>query len=68
MPVVEQFSKRDLLSAWKQAKSRLDAMTLEERTETLVQAGILTAKGNLREPYKVLKNCSSGKFRIKKGH
>jgi hypothetical protein len=68
MPVAQQLSKSDLLSAWKQAKSRLDAMSLEQRTETLVQAGILTSKGNLREPYKVLKNCSSGKFRIKKVH
>lgn len=68
MPVAQRLSKRDLLSAWKQAKDRLDAMNLEERTETLVQAGILTAKGNLREPYKALKDCSSVKFRSKKGH
>lgn len=54
MPVVEQLSKRDLLSAWKQAKTRIDAMTTEERTQTLVQAGILTSKGNLRKPYKDL--------------
>jgi hypothetical protein len=61
MPVAQQFSKSDLLSAWKQAKSRLDAMSTQERTQTLVQAGILTSKGNLRQPYKVLSSHASPK-------
>ncbi len=43
-------------------------MSTKEQTQTLIQAGILTPKGNLRKPYKVLgKSSSVGAVSRKKG-
>jgi hypothetical protein len=61
MPVTRHSSKPDLLAIWKQVRQRLDKMSAQERTQTLVEAGILTSKGNLRKPYKDL----SGAVRLK---
>ena len=39
-------------AAWLRVSSRLDRMTPEQRRQTLVSAGILTERGNVRAPYK----------------
>ncbi|MDI1310935.1 hypothetical protein [Prosthecobacter sp.] len=54
MPDTQQLSKSDLRSAWKRAVSRLEAMSDKKRAETLVDAGIITAGGKPRKPYKHL--------------
>ena len=54
MPNSLPFPKTDVRSAWKRDERRLDAMTKEERLASLVNAGILTPKGNFRKPYRRL--------------
>lgn len=54
MPDTQQLSKTALRSIWKRAVIRLKAMSDEKRAETLVDAGILTAGGKPRKPYKHL--------------
>ena len=44
----------DVRAAWKRVALRLDSMSKEERLATLVDAGILTPKGNPRKPYRRL--------------
>jgi hypothetical protein len=44
----------DVRAAWKRVERKLDSMTKEERLATLVDAGILTPKGNVRKPYQRL--------------
>ena len=41
----------DVRAAWKRVVLERDSMTKEERLATLVDAGILTPKGNPRKPY-----------------
>ncbi len=52
MPNLQPFF--DVRSAWKRVELKLDSMSKEERLATLVDAGILTPKGNPRKPYKRL--------------
>lgn len=61
MPDTQQLSKSDVRSIWKQAVTRLKAMSDEKRAETLVDAGILTASGKPRKPYKHLFTSYSSK-------
>lgn len=42
------------MSAWKRAKARLDAMSKEEKRQIFVNAGILTKKGEITEPFENL--------------
>ena len=42
----------DVVATWKKISADLKAMTPEQKTQTLVAAGILTKKGNVRKPYK----------------
>lgn len=44
----------DVRAAWKRVVLERDSMTKEERLATLVDAGILTPKGNPRKPYRRL--------------
>jgi len=44
----------DVRAAWKRVSRELDSMSKEERLATLVNAGILTPKGNPRKPYRRL--------------
>lgn len=44
----------DVRAAWKRVEREHDSMTKEERLATLVDAGILTPKGNPRKPYRRL--------------
>ncbi len=52
MPSSATELKVDILAAWKEVQRRLAKMTDEEKRQTLIQAGILTPKGNLRAAYK----------------
>ncbi len=42
----------DLEQGWAKVEKRLDQMTPEEKLQTLVDAGILTEKRNVRKPYR----------------
>ena len=42
----------DVVATWKKISADLKAMTPEQKTQTLVDAGILTKKGNVRKPYR----------------
>jgi len=42
----------DVVATWKRISADLKAMTPKQKAETLVSAGILTQKGNVRKPYK----------------
>jgi len=42
----------DVVATWKRISEDLKAMTRAQRAETLVTAGILTKKGNVRKPYR----------------
>ena len=44
----------DPVEIWKVTKARLDAMTKEERRQTLVDAGILTSDLKPAKPYRHL--------------
>lgn len=39
-------------AAWQKVRSRMSKMTDGEKRQTLVSAGILTEKGNVKKPYK----------------
>ena len=39
------------MAAWQRAKTRLDAMSKEEKRQIFVNAGILTQKGEITEPF-----------------
>jgi len=54
MPKSLPFPKTDVRSVWMKVERELDAMSKEERVATLVDAGILTPKGNFRKPYQRL--------------
>lgn len=41
----------DVKRAGKQTKQRLESMTVKERTQSLVKAGILTKSGRVSKPY-----------------
>lgn len=42
----------DVAAVWKKIFADLKAMTPAQKAQTLVDAGILTAKGNVRKPYR----------------
>lgn len=41
----------DVRALWNKASERLNKMSLAEKRQTFVDAGILTAKGNFTKPY-----------------
>jgi len=47
-----KYKRYDPLEAWSQVEKQLDKMTPDERAQTLVRAGIVTEKMNLRKPYR----------------
>ena len=42
----------DITVAWERAKKRWDRMSMEEKSQTFVDAGIFTKKGNPTKPYR----------------
>ncbi len=42
----------DITVAWARAKKRWGRMTMEEKNQTFVDAGIFTKKGNPTKPYR----------------
>lgn len=44
----------DVKTAWKEAKAEFRRMTPKEKTQTFVDAGILTSKGKVAKPYAVV--------------
>lgn len=42
----------DITVAWARAKKRWDRMTIEEKNQTFVDAGIFTKNGNPTKPYR----------------
>jgi hypothetical protein len=42
----------DITAAWARAKKRWERMSMEEKNQTFVDAGIFTKKGNPTKPYR----------------
>lgn len=42
----------DVAAVWKKISEDLKVMTPAQKAQTLVNAGILTSKGNVRKPYR----------------
>lgn len=42
----------DITVAWARAKKRWERMTMEEKNQSFVDAGIFTKKGNPTKPYR----------------
>jgi hypothetical protein len=44
--------KPDIRDAWKQASGKFRRLNAQGRLKIFVNAGVLTAKGNVRKPYR----------------
>ncbi|MEI6178420.1 MAG: hypothetical protein WCS43_16130 [Verrucomicrobiota bacterium] len=44
--------KPDIRDAWKQASGKFRRLSAEGRLKIFVNAGVLTASGNVRKPYR----------------